>query len=46
MSDSLNVASKQQHLNVEAHIIYAEIRQTFWTLVIGLGYPTPEPPWL
>lgn len=44
MSDSLNVASKQQHLNVEAHIIYPEIRQTFWTLVIGLGYPTPEPP--
>ena len=31
-------------LNVKADIIYPEIKNTFWCKVIGLGYPTPEPP--
>ncbi len=31
-------------LNIEAHIIYPDLDQTFWSRVIGLGYPTPEPP--
>ena len=31
-------------LNVKADIIYPEINETFWSKVIGLGYPTPEPP--
>lgn len=44
MSDSINAASTSKALNIEAHIIYPEIRQSFWSLVIGLGYPTPEPP--
>lgn len=44
MSKAINEASTVKNLNVEAHIIYPEIRQTFWSLVIGLGYPTPEPP--
>lgn len=44
MSNAINVASANQGLNVEAHIIYPEVRQSFWSLVIGLGYPTPEPP--
>ena len=44
MSKAINDASTAKKLNVQAHIIYPEIRQTFWSLVIGLGYPTPEPP--
>lgn len=44
MSKAINEASAEKNLNVQAHIIYPEIRQTFWSLVIGLGYPTPEPP--
>lgn len=44
MSAAINQASQAYNLNVEAHILYPEIRQTFWSLVIGLGYPTPEAP--
>jgi len=43
-SDKINEASKAQDLNIKAHIIYPEAHQTFWSRVIGLGYPTPEPP--
>lgn len=44
MSAAINTASEEKHLNVQAHMIYPDIHQTFWSLVIGLGYPTPEPP--
>ena len=44
MSKAINEVSAKKKLNVQAHMIYAETRQTFWSLVIGLGYPTPEPP--
>lgn len=44
MSAAINKASEEKNLNVQAHIIYPDIHQTFWSLVIGLGYPTPEPP--
>lgn len=44
MNKAINAASAAENLNIEAHILYPEIRQTFWSLVIGLGYPTPEPP--
>lgn len=44
MSKAINEASTAKNLNVQAHIIYPEIHQTFWSLMIGLGYPTPEPP--
>lgn len=30
--------------NIKADIIYPRIEETFWTKVIGLGYPTPEAP--
>lgn len=29
---------------VVSHIVYPEADKTFWTYLIGLGYPTPEPP--
>lgn len=44
MSKAINVASQQKNLNIEAHMLYPEPHNTFWSLVIGLGYPTPEAP--
>lgn len=44
MRDAIDAVSSAEHLNVEAHILYPEPTQTFWSLVIGRGYPTPEPP--
>ena len=32
------------HFNVKAEIVYPRIENSFWSKVIGLGYPTPEPP--
>lgn len=31
-------------LNLRADLIYPKVEDTFWTKVIGLGYPTPEAP--
>lgn len=42
MSAMINATGKE--LKVKADIIYPEIADTFWSKVIGLGYPTPEPP--
>lgn len=43
-SQQINAASVNANLNIEAHVIYPDPEQTFWSRVIGLGYPTPEPP--
>ena len=43
-SDSINKAAEKDRLNLQADVIYPEADQTFWSRVIGLGYPTPEPP--
>ena len=43
-SAHINTSSHRDRLNIEAHVIYPEPEQTFWSRVIGLGYPTPEPP--
>ncbi|MEG1882019.1 MAG: DNA phosphorothioation system sulfurtransferase DndC [Clostridia bacterium] len=43
-SRQINDSSIRDNLNIEAHMIYPEISQTYWSLVIGLGYPTPELP--
>lgn len=43
-SDSINKAAKRDNINMQAEIIYPEAEQTFWSRIIGLGYPTPEPP--
>ena len=42
MSEMINTVGEE--LNVKADIIYPKVEDTFWTKVIGLGYPTPEPP--
>lgn len=43
-SKKISQASEEQNLNIQAKIIYPDTYQTFWARVIGLGYPTPEPP--
>lgn len=43
-SNSINEASERDRLNIKATVIFPEPEQTFWSRVIGLGYPTPEPP--
>lgn len=43
-SDRINQAAINDHLRIKARIIYPDPTQTFWSRVIGLGYPTPEPP--
>ena len=42
MSALINEAGKDY--NVKADIIYPKVEDSFWSKVIGLGYPTPEPP--
>lgn len=44
MNKAINKANQERKLNIEAHMLYPEVHNTFWSLVIGLGYPTPEPP--
>lgn len=43
-SNKINEFSSKIGANIQADIIYPELAQTYWSLVIGLGYPTPEPP--
>lgn len=43
-SHHINESSRRDQLNISAQIIYPLPEQTFWSRVIGLGYPTPEPP--
>lgn len=42
MSEMINKVGAE--LNVKADIIYPKVEDTFWSKVIGLGYPTPEAP--
>ena len=43
-SQKINEFSQKYSANISADIIYPEVSQSYWSLVIGLGYPTPEPP--
>lgn len=38
------IGEKGAELGVEAKVITPDINKTFWSCVIGLGYPTPEAP--
>lgn len=42
MSDMIGKAGA--HLGIQSDIIYPRVEDSFWCKVIGLGYPTPEPP--
>ena len=43
-SKKINEFSQKINANIQADIIYPDVMQSYWNLVIGLGYPTPEPP--
>ncbi len=43
-SEKINEFSRKINANIQADIIYPDVSQSYWNLVIGLGYPTPEPP--
>lgn len=43
-SEKINEFSRMHKANIQADIIYPDLIQSYWSLVIGLGYPTPEPP--
>lgn len=38
------IGENGKHLKVESKVIKPELEKTFWSCVIGLGYPTPEAP--
>lgn len=42
MSNMINKAGND--FRIKSDIIYPKMEQSFWCKVIGLGYPTPEPP--
>lgn len=42
VSNKMNIVGSKY--NVTAKIIYPKVEETFWSKVIGLGYPTPEAP--
>ncbi len=44
MSTMMGNSAMHQELPIETYMIYPRIEDTFWSLVIGRGYPTPEPP--
>ncbi len=44
MSVMIGNSANKQGLPIFSYMVYPRIEETFWTLVIGLGYPTPEPP--
>lgn len=43
-SQKINEFSRKSNANIVADIIYPDVSNSFWSLVVGLGYPTPEPP--
>jgi len=40
--DLMNSYSKKQQLHITAQILTPSISETFWTLLIGKGYPSPR----
>lgn len=44
MSEMIGLSAEKQKLPIYSHMVLPKIEHTFWTAIIGLGYPTPEPP--
>ena len=44
MSKMMGDSAAEQGIPLFSHMVEPEINNTFWTSVIGKGYPTPEPP--
>ena len=41
---SKQIGENGKELGIESHIIYPPVEKSFWSCLIGLGYPSPEPP--
>ncbi|WP_449416273.1 DNA phosphorothioation system sulfurtransferase DndC [Phormidium nigroviride] len=40
--ERINSAAKAQGLPIESHLLYPDIKDTFWVNLIGKGYPSPR----
>ncbi|KUG19210.1 3'-phosphoadenosine 5'-phosphosulfate sulfurtransferase dndc [hydrocarbon metagenome] len=40
--DLINIAAQEQKLPIRSFKLYPKIKDTFWVLLIGKGYPTPS----
>lgn len=40
--DQLRVFIKNENLNMQVQVVAPEVEQTFWTLLLGKGYPSPN----
>ena len=40
--ENMKVAAQEQCLPIEPHLLYPEIKNTFWVNLIGKGYPAPR----
>ena len=36
-------SAQQQNLPIEPHLLFPDIKHTFWVSLMGKGYPTPRP---
>ena len=40
--DSMELAAKQQKLQISTNLVRPEIKDSFWVCLLGLGYPAPS----
>ena len=38
----MKIAAQEQEMPIEPHLLYPEIKDTFWVCLIGKGYPAPR----
>jgi len=38
----MKIAAQEQQMPVEPHLLYPEVKDTFWVCLIGKGYPAPR----
>ena len=40
--EQMRIAAKKQQIPLEPHLLLPEVKDTFWTCLIGKGYPAPR----
>ncbi len=40
--EQMKIAAEEQGLPIQPHLTYPEVKDTFWTCLIGKGYPAPR----
>jgi DNA sulfur modification protein DndC len=40
--EKMKVAAQEQEMPIETHLTHPEVQDTFWTCLIGKGYPAPR----